>query len=68
MFYVRLLDYSMKARHIKWNVMPLIVDFVGRAGFNIFLQSPPILRMLPSLYILGRGGNSAQGTNMKGLS
>ena len=42
---------NVSTSQVKWNVTPLIGDFGGRVGINIFLQSPLIPRMLPSLFI-----------------
>ena len=41
----------MVENHEKWNVTPLLGDFGGRVGIYRFLQSPPIPRRLPSLFI-----------------
>ena len=36
---------------VKWNVTPLLGEFGGRVGIYKFLHSPPIPRLLPSLFI-----------------
>ena len=36
--------------HSQWNVTPLIGQFGGRVGFVVFLLSPPLPLVLPSLY------------------
>ena len=35
---------------IQWNVTPLLGDFGGTVGTYRFLQSPPIPRLIPSLF------------------